>query len=234
MYIGHFGVALAAKRLAPKTSLGTLFAAAEFVDLLWPVLVLSGIEHVRIAPGITKLTPLDFYDYPISHSLLMACVWAVLFALGYWFIRRCRRGAWVVGALVVSHWLLDAVVHRPDLPLVPWSRHLIGFGLWNHIGAAVTLELILFLGGLWLYARTTVAKDRVGSIAFWMLTAFLLLTWTANILGPPPPGVKAVGIVGVIAGVVLVAWASWIDRHRRLRNRTQADDELFTEKRVAI
>lgn len=234
MYIGHFGVALAAKRLAPRTSLGTLFAATEFVDMLWPVLVLSGIEHVRIVPGITKLTPLDFYDYPISHSLMMVCVWASIFALGYWLVRRYARGAWVAGALVMSHWFLDAVVHRPDLPVAPWSRHLMGLGLWNHIFAAVTLELILFLGGLWLYASATVAKDRVGGIALWSLVAFLLLTWAANILGPPPPNVRAVGVVGVIAGVLLVAWAAWIDHHRSRRNRIQADGELFTEKRVAI
>ncbi len=234
MFIGHFGVAFAAKKFAPKTSLGAMFAAAEFLDLLWPVLVLAGVEHVSIAPGITKMTPLDFYDYPISHSLFMVCVWAAVCATLYWMIRRYARGAIVVCALVVSHWFLDVAVHRPDLPVAPWGHRVFGFGLWNHTATAIVLELILFLGGLFLYANSTTAKDRTGSIALWALVIFLLVTWCSNIFGPPPPSVKAIGMVGVIGGALFVAWGGWIDRHRTRKNRVQDHDEFFTEKRVAI
>ena len=233
MYIGHFGLAMAAKRLAPKTSLGTLLAAAEFVDLLWPVLLLAKVEHVRISPGATKLTPLDFYDYPISHSLLMVCAWAVAFALGYLVMRRYVRGAWVIGALVVSHWFLDAIVHRPDLPLSPSSTHMIGLGLWNHRAVAISLELILFVCGLLIYVRTTVAEDRTGNGSLLGLVTFLLVTWLASLFGPPPPNVRAIEIVGFM-GLLFVPWGAWIDHHRTRRNCAEKDDEVFTEKHAAI
>src|ERR1700756_4973810 len=114
MFIGHFGVALAAKKWAPRTSLGTLFFAAEFLDLLWPILLLLGLEHLRIVPGITKMQPFDFHDYPISHSLVTTILWGAIVGTLYFVIRRHHTGALAVGALVVSHWLLDFVVHRPD------------------------------------------------------------------------------------------------------------------------
>ena len=132
MFIGHFGVGLAAKPLAPKTSLGTLFLAAQFIDLLWPTLLILGIEQVRIDPGNTAVTPLDFERYPVSHSLLAVIGWAVLIAVAYQLLRRYPRGAIVLGILVVSHWLLDLVVHRPDLPLYPGSARF-GFGLCSGV-----------------------------------------------------------------------------------------------------
>ena len=119
MFIGHFAVALGAKKAAPKVSLGTLIMAAQFVDLLWPIFLLLGIEHVRINPGDTAYTPLDFYDYPVSHSLLTGIGWAIVFGAVYYAIRRSARNAWILAACVLSHWLLDLIVHRPDLPLVP-------------------------------------------------------------------------------------------------------------------
>jgi membrane-bound metal-dependent hydrolase YbcI (DUF457 family) len=131
MFIGHFGVALAGKRAAPKTSLGTLILAAQFLDLLWPVFLLLGIEHVEIAPGITRVSAMNFTDYPISHSLLMALVWSALVGGVYYGLRRDRRAAWVVAALVLSHWVLDFIVHRPDLPLWPGGQARAGLGLWN-------------------------------------------------------------------------------------------------------
>ena len=233
MYIGHFGVAFAAKRLAPRTSLATLFAAAEFLDLLWPVLLLTGVEHVRIVPGITKVSPLDYYHYPISHSLLLVCVWAVLFAAGYWIVCRYWRGAWVMSALVLSHWVLDAIVHRPDLPLSPGYLPMVGFGLWNHRVASIALELILFGVGLLIYLRTTVAFDRIGNGSLLGLVTFLLVTWMANIFGPHPPSVRAIAIVGVTA-ILFVPWGAWIDHHRSRRKRIESEDRLFTEKHIGI
>src|SRR6186997_681775 len=128
MFIGHFGVAFAAKRPAPRVSLGTLFLAAQFIDLLWPVLLLLGVERVRIAPGITRVTPLDFEHYPISHSLLAVLGWAVLVGGAHFLLRRERRAALIVAALVLSHWVLDLLMHRPDLPLAPGATVLVGFG----------------------------------------------------------------------------------------------------------
>ena len=140
MFIGHVAVGLASKRLAPGTSLGLLVAAPLAVDLLWPVFVLAGWEQVRVAPGDTAVTPLEFISYPWSHSLLMAVVWSVLAASAYWLWRRYRAGALVLGAGVLSHWVLDAISHRPDLPLYPGSSIKIGLGLWNSVPATIAVE----------------------------------------------------------------------------------------------
>src|SRR5512137_2866651 len=115
MFVGHLGLAFAAKRLAPRTSLGTLGAASQWVDLVWPVLLLAGVERVRIAPGDTAWTPLEFVHYPWTHSLAMSLAWAAAAGLGYRLATGYRRGAWVVSGLVASHWFLDALTHRPDL-----------------------------------------------------------------------------------------------------------------------
>ncbi len=213
MFIGHFGVGFGAKAAASRTSLGTLFLAAQFVDLLWPTLLLLGLEHVAIVPGITRVTPLDFEDYPISHSLLAVVVWAALFAGVYFLVRKYRAGAVVCGLAVVSHWVLDLLVHRPDLPIAPGSSTLLGFGLWNSLPATLVLELAIFGLGLFLYLRTTRAVDRTGSIALWVLVGFLLLVYASNILGPPPPSATMIAWVGQTQWL-LIAWAYWIDRHR--------------------
>ena len=128
MFIGHFGVALAAKKVAPKTSLGTLILGAQFADLLWPILLLAGVEQVEIVPGITRVSPFDFTDYPISHSLLMLLVWSVVVGGIYYALRRYRRGALVIAAAVISHWILDFIVHSPDLPLRPGGELRLGLG----------------------------------------------------------------------------------------------------------
>jgi membrane-bound metal-dependent hydrolase YbcI (DUF457 family) len=212
MFLGHFGAGFAGKAAAPRVSLGTLFLAAQFLDLLWPTLLLVGLERVEIAPGATRVTPLDFVHYPISHSLLAVVLWAIAVGGLFWLVRRSARGALVVGALVVSHWLLDLVVHRPDLPLVPGGSRL-GLGLWHSLPATLVVELALFGAGLALYLRRTRARDRAGSLGLWSLVAFLLLIYAANLLGPPPPSVGAIAWVGQ-AQWLLVAWAYWLDRHR--------------------
>ena len=212
MFIGHFGVGLAAKPLAPKTSLGTLFLAAQFIDLLWPTLLILGIEQVRIDPGNTAVTPLDFERYPVSHSLLAVIGWAVLIAVAYQLLRRYPRGAIVLGILVVSHWLLDLVVHRPDLPLYPGSARF-GFGLWGSLPATIAIEVAIFAAGAWLYLRATRAVDRTGTWALWSLLAFLLVVYFGNLFGPPPDSVMAIALLGH-AQWLLVLWGYWVDRHR--------------------
>jgi hypothetical protein len=212
MFIGHFGVALAAKRIAPRTSLGTLILGAQLLDLLWPILLLLGIEHVRIAPGITKVSPLDFYDYPISHSLATTIGWSVLVGGIYFLVRRYLRGAWVVGLAVLSHWVLDFLVHRPDLPLWPGGPR-VGLGLWNSWPASIIFEVLFFAAGVGTYLSTTRSKDAVGRYAFWLLVAILFFGWVSTLLAGPPPSVNALAKGGLVMWVT-VPWGYWSDSHR--------------------
>lgn len=218
MFIGHFGVGLGAKTLVPRVSLGSLFVAAQFIDLLWPTLLLLGIERVRIEPGATAVTPLAFEHYPVSHSLLAVLGWALLVAGGHWLMRRNRRAALVMAALVVSHWLLDLLVHRPDLPLLPGSDLVVGLGLWSSLPLTLAVELPLFLIGARLYACATRPIDATGRWAFLGLLAFLLAIYAANLLGEPPPDVEAIAWLGH-AQWLLVLWGYWIDRHRAVAYR---------------
>ena len=213
MFIGHFGVALAAKKAAPNTSLGILILAAQFLDFLWPVFLLRGIEHVRIAPGFTKVSPLDFADYPISHSLLMATVWATLFGAVYYALRRSARSAWVVGAAVLSHWILDFIVHRPDLQLRPGGEARVGLGLWHSLPASIAVEVLFFGAGLWIYLNCTRARDKIGRYGFWALIAFLIVGWVSTLFVGAPPSVDALAWGG-IAMWLTAPWGGWADRHR--------------------
>lgn len=215
MFIGHYAVALAAKKAAPKISLGTLFLSVQFLDLLWPIFLLLGLEHVRIDPGNTAFTPLDFYDYPITHSLVTVIGWSLAFGLIYFFRSRYARGAWILGLGVFSHWLLDFIAHRPDLPIFPGGETYAGLGLWNSVPATVLVESTLFIVGLILYIRATAARDRIGRYAFWGFIAFSVLIYVGNILSrqQPPSNVTALAIGG-LAQWLIIPWTYWIDRHR--------------------
>ena len=221
MFIGHFGVGFGAKRYAPGISLGILFLAAQLADFIWPNLVLLGIERVRIDPGATAMTPLDFVYYPWSHSLVALAVWGGLFGLLYAALTRAGRTvAMVIAAVVLSHWVLDVVSHRADMPVLLGDSLRVGLGLWNHPVAAVAVELAIFFAGVWLYLARTRATDRIGSIGLWALVLFLLAVYVANILanflGPPPPSVAAVAW-SAQAMWLLVLWGFWLDRHRSVR-----------------
>jgi len=217
MFLGHFAVGMGAKRVAPELSLGTLFVAAQLADLVWPVLVLAGVERVEIAPGATAVTPLDFVSYPWSHSLVALVVWGALLALAWLAIRRGRPGAaLVLFATVVSHWLLDVASHRPDMPITLTGTRRLGLGLWNSVPATLLVEALLFAGGIWLYVRSTRARDRVGRLALAGLLAFLAVIYVANVFGPPPPSARVIAWSG-LAMWLLVLWASWVDRHREPR-----------------
>ena len=213
MFIGHFGVALAAKKIAPRTSLGTMVLAAQFVDLIWPVFLLLGFERVLVAPGTTAVTPLDFLKYPLSHSLLADVGWAFLFAGLYKLVRHDSAGAVCLWFVLMSHWLLDALSHQPDLPLYPGSSIYVGLGLWNSVFWTVMVEGLIFLIGARLYARATHARDRIGKFAFRSFVSFLLLIYVVNVFGPPPPSEKAVAW-GSFSLWLFVLWAYWLDRHR--------------------
>jgi membrane-bound metal-dependent hydrolase YbcI (DUF457 family) len=213
MFIGHFAVGLAAKRATPQVSLGLLLAAPLLLDLLWPVFLLLGIESVRIDPGNTAVTPLDLHDYPYSHSLVMALVWSLAFGAVIGHFYQSARVALVGGALVFSHWLLDYITHRPDMPLYPGSATYVGLGLWNSVAATLLVEFALFGGGIWLYVRSTRAIDKRGRLGFWALMATLVALYLAAVFGPPPPDVPSL-IGGSLAIVALLGWAFWADRHR--------------------
>jgi len=214
MFIGHFGVGFGAKSIAPKVSLGALFLGAQFIDLLWPSLLLLGVERVRIVPGATAVTPLLFEHYPVSHSLLAVFGWAALTGCAYLLLRRERVGAIVLAALVLSHWGLDAIVHQQDLPLFPGSATLVGLDAWSSLPLTLAIEIPLFALGVWLYARATTASDSIGHWGFWSLVAFLLVVYAGSLLGAPPPNAEAIAWVGQ-SQWLLVVWAYWIDAHRR-------------------
>ena len=214
MFIGHFALGLAAKRATPRVSLAVLFGAAQLADLVWPVLVGLDVEHVRIDPGNTAFTPLDFISYPYSHSLLLLAVWGVAFAAAHGLgANQDRRTFGILAALVVSHWVLDYVTHRPDMPLYPGGAK-VGLGLWNSVAATLVVEVAMYAAGLWIYLRATRPRDAVGRWAFGALALFLAVIYAANVAGPPPPSVTAIWIVGIAGGAILIAWSWWADRHR--------------------
>ena len=215
MFIGHDAVAFAAKNGVRRTSLGTLMMAANWLDLVWPLFLILGVEHVRVRGGSDPFLILDFYDYPWTHSLLMSIVWSAAFGAVYWIVTRYTRGAIVTGVLVFSHWILDFVTHIPDMPITPHGQT-VGLGLWRSVLATLVVEGALFIGGLFVYVRTTSARDRIGTWALVALIAFLIIVYAASLLGPPPPDAKAIGYVAMSAWLFPL-WGWWIDRHREAR-----------------
>ena len=215
MFLGHYALGLAAKRLAPKTSLGALIAAPTLADLLWPVFLLLGWERVTVVPGPNPFLIFQFDSYPISHSLLTLVGWGLLFAFLYRMRTGNAQGAVILGLLVVSHWVLDYVTHRPDLPLFPWvTSPKVGLALWDSPVGTIIVEAIMFVAGIALYLKTTRARDRVGSYGLAAFLAVLVLSYLAALLSPPPTNIRALAIGGIVFGWLFVACAAWIDRHR--------------------
>lgn len=210
MFLGHFALGMAAKKADPEVSLATSFLAAQLPDVVWPVLVLAGVERVAIAPGDTAVTPLRFVSYPYSHSLFAVALWAAALGAAYFGVRRRGRGAVVLAGLVLSHFVLDAVSHRADLPLTPWGDLRVGLGLWASLPATLIVEGLLFASGLALYRRAT--PGRPGGGRFFGLAAILGAIYLANVFGPPPPSVAAIGIAGILGALVLLFAAAWVER----------------------
>lgn len=216
MFLGHFGVALAAKRLAPRTSLATLVAASSFIDLVWPVLLLARVERVRIDPGGGPFTRLDFESYPVSHSALLVLGWAAGFGVVYLWRTGYRAGAIVTGALVASHWLVDLVSHLPDLPVWPGGPK-VGLGLWRSTPATLIVELAIFAGGIALYLAGSRATRHAGSWGFVGWVLMLLFVYVSSLIAPAPPSVTAIGVATILGSALTLAWAAWADRGREAR-----------------
>jgi membrane-bound metal-dependent hydrolase YbcI (DUF457 family) len=213
VFLGHYAVALAAKRVAPKTSLGTLCFAAQLADLLWPVLLLVGWERVRIVGGPNPFLIFAFDSYPISHSLVTLVAWALVLGVGYRVRTGYATGAVVLGACVTSHWVLDVVTHRPDLPLYPGGP-VVGLGLWNSPAATVLVEGLMFVAGAASYVTATRARSGGGRYGFWGLIALLVLSSVGGLFAGPPPSVRAVAIGAIVFGWLFVGWAAWVDGRR--------------------
>jgi membrane-bound metal-dependent hydrolase YbcI (DUF457 family) len=216
MFIGHLAVGFAAKRAAPRAGLAPLMAAPVLLDLLWPIFVLAGVEEVRIAPGRTAVTPLEFVSYPWSHSLAMAVAWGALFGAAYLARTRYVAGAVAIALGVVSHWVLDFVSHAPDMPLWPGGPRY-GLGLWRSVPGTLAVEVPLYAAGVALYALGTRPRRRLGAVSLWALVAFAALVHAANLLGPPPPSPRAVAIAALFQWL-WVPWAALIDRNREVRS----------------
>ena len=227
MFIGHFAIAFAAKRAAPELSLGTLFLAAQLADLAWPALVMLGLEAFEIRPGITAVTPLDFIHYPWSHSLVALLGWGFLLAIVWLIVRRGTLwAALVIIGVVLSHWVLDVVSHRPDMPVTLGGEARLGLGLWNSLPATLAVEGLLFAACVALYARFTKPLDGIGRWGFRALVAFLVVVYIATLVGPPPPSPQVVVWAGY-ALWLLVAWGYWVDRHRaRIRRSALTGKEI--------
>jgi len=212
MFAGHLAVAMAAKHVEPRAPLGVLVAASFGIDLLWPVLLLAGLESVTVEPGATAFTPLSFDSYPWSHSFVTVLLWGGVAGLAMRRIGWSARVASLIGAVVVSHWVLDFVTHRPDLPLWPGGP-VVGLMLWNSVPATLIVEGVMLIGGAWLYARAAPARDRLGTVGLVALVLFVGVIWASGPFSPPPPDATAVAYVALALWLFPV-WAWRIDVHR--------------------
>ncbi|OUJ70033.1 hypothetical protein [Hymenobacter crusticola] len=222
MFLGHFGVGFGAKTLQPRVSLGTFFLAAQLADLVWPTLLLLGVERVNIVPHATATNAFAFVYYPFTHSLVGELVAGLLLGLVYWLLRRNGQSAMLVGLLVPSHWLLDVVVHTPDLPLYPGPSPLFGLGLWNQIALTQVVEFALLGAGLWLYVRRTTVRNGKGRYGLLGLVAFLVLIHVGSLFSPPPASVEALGWSGQLFWVIVLL-AYWVDRNRAVRGLPEGE-----------
>jgi hypothetical protein len=217
VFVGHFAVGFAGKRFEPRVSLFNLMTAALLADILWCGFLIAGVEHAAIRPGITRVNPLDLYDFPLSHSLLTDAIWAALFAGIYCLRSHSARAARVIVAAVLSHWVLDFVSHRPDMPLVPGVHKYFGLGLWNSVPATVVVEGGMWLAAIILYVRGSDARGPAGVYGFWIPLGLLTLLWLVSLNGAPPPSLRVLKTVNAVLISLSLAWTYWLDRTRLAR-----------------
>jgi hypothetical protein len=217
MLLGHYAAGFAAKKWAPKVSLGVLFLAAVWLDLLWSLFLILHWEDVAISPGITKFLPIDFTSYSLSHSLVMAMAWGVVFWMVSLILTNNQKTSLILGGLVVAHWFLNVITHRPDLYLLPDGNPMgphWGLGLWNSIPSTIVVELALLGVGVWFYATSTKAIGAQGQWLFWTLCGVLLASFAGLFLMPVPKAPIWVAVEGQIQ-LIFVVWALWTDDHRK-------------------
>jgi len=214
MFVGHFGVAFAGKKVAPTVPLPMLLVAAILADILWVIFLSAGIEHVAIRPGIMATNSLDLYDFALSHSLATDLVWAALLAVFWYVYRRNGRGAWVLFVLVMSHWVLDFISHRPDMPIAPGLHRYFGLALWNSWLATLVVEGGLWVAGIALYLSATRARNSTSMIGFWFFVVLLTVAWLDSLKGTPPPSIRALNVSNAVFLPILLLWAWWMERTR--------------------
>lgn len=214
MFLGHYALGLAAKKIDNRPSLGTMLMAAQFIDLLWPIFLILGIEKVEIEPGNTEFTPLNFMYYPWSHSLAATFCWAVLFGGIYFIITKNKKGSFLLGLLVISHWLLDYFTHRPDLPLAFSEEQKVGLGMWNNKMLTLITESVMFVIGVIVYLRSTQAINTKGKILFWSFIILISSIHIMSVFGPAPTSVAAIKY-SAMGQWLFIAWAFWIDKNRK-------------------
>jgi len=215
MFVGHYGPSFAIKSFRPAIPLWLLFIAVQFVDVLWAVLVLLGVEKVRIVPGITASNPLDLYYMPYTHSLVAAIFWSVAAGVVIWLLPRVatRTAAIWLGVAVFSHWVLDFLVHRPDLPVYDDTMK-IGLGLWNYPAVALSLEAVLLFGGMILYFRATKPVNTLGRVGLPVFGVVMLAIQSYVFFGPPPVSPAAAAVTALAAYVAFAFIAEWLARQR--------------------
>jgi hypothetical protein len=214
MFVGHYGPSFAIKLVRPEVPLWLLFVAVQLIDVGWAILVLAGIEKVRIAPGITASNPLDLYYMPYTHGLVSVILWSVAAAvLVKLFLRITRLAAIWVGVAVFSHWVLDFLVHRPDLPVYDNTMK-VGLGLWNYPAVALSLEAILLFGGMFLYLRMTKPRNTIGRVGQPVFGIVMLAIQTYIFFGPPPVSPTAAALTALGSYIVFAAIAEWLARQR--------------------
>ena len=216
MFVGHYAASLALKRFEKRASLGVLFLAVQFVDIVFFPLVLLGVERLNIVENFTQATHFELEYMPYTHSLAAFLIWSGLaYAFFRWVVVKSKPVALIVALAVMSHWLLDVIVHTPDLPLWSDSSLKLGLGLWNNAVATYVLEAVLLLAGLWLYLSATTAVTNAGRYAMSIFVVLLILVNIPNIFGPLQGDSKVVLAVTALAAYLLfAAVAFWLDRKR--------------------
>lgn len=215
MFVGHFGPGFAAKAIKPSVPLWILFAAAQLLDVFWGIFVLGGIEKFRIIPGFTATNPLDLYYMPYTHSLDGALLWSVGAGIVYYLFRKADgwAGAGLVGGTVLSHWPLDVLVHRPDMPLYDNSAK-IGFGLWNYPAFAFVLEAAVLFAGIYFYWKVTKPVSPGGRYAMLIFGLVMLGVQALLFFGPHTSSTKVAVITALVLYCAFAVTAWWLEQKR--------------------
>jgi hypothetical protein len=215
MFVGHYGPSFAVKGIKPTVPLWLVFIAVQLVDVAWAIFIFLGIEKVRIVPGITASNPLDLYYMPYTHSLVASVLWssgAMILSKPLGGVRTWSAAA-LIGAAVFSHWVLDWVVHRPDLPLYDAALK-VGLGVWNYPVIALSLEALLLFGGMIMYLRRTKPMNAIGRFGPPVFGLLMLAIQAYIFFGPPPRSPAALALTALVSYIVFAAVAEWLDRQR--------------------